>query len=494
MGTLAINPWRNEGGRYGTVAVPSIDYLTPQQQTRLERIRCCRMLWKGHHRKFYLDEGRTQFDFPDARVQGVIQKQYVPYNVLRLITLTLADLLLGEKPLLRAEDLQPSVDGLVKRTNLHPVLYGAAVEASWAGEAFVEVIRWDGDVYVRNVPPDEVFPIGPMNPDGQHTRYRRYATAARGERTYLLETTYAPGEITRECFLLDGSARKDKVELSQWPGAEGQALLDREATGIEWNTIVWLPNEIDEGQPVSDFDGLLAQQDNLNAKNTQMARVIAKHADPSLIAPRALADMSGNLSRKGVLFVESMAEKPELMVWNAELASAMADRDFALMGLCIQTETSPILLGVKQGATPDAARKLRLEATKSLARTNRKGAHAAPFIRTVLDTALMLEDAGRVVKVGIGGVDGNGVGAAVELRDGLPVDELDEAQVLSLKTGGKAVMSVERAVEQQLPDAEAAAAEIARLEKAAAAAMPSVFGELPAATPPAKVEEEPVNA
>ena len=95
----------------------SLSFLTPEQQSRLERIRQARMLYDGRHREYFLDEGRTQFDFPRVRAGSRIVQMYLTYNVLGLISLKGADLLFGHSPMLRAEDAaqQASLDGVNRK-------------------------------------------------------------------------------------------------------------------------------------------------------------------------------------------------------------------------------------------------------------------------------------------------------------------------------------------------------------------------------------------
>lgn len=486
------NLWTHTIG-YGRTA-PAIGFLTAEQNCRLERMRAANMLWKGHHKNFFLTEGRTQFDFPEMAVQGKVIRPYITLNVLKLITTTLTDLLLGEEPLLTIDDEagQDLLDQLKNRSDLHRVFYDAARTASRASEAMVEIIRWEDEVWIQDVKPQEIFPIGERQPDGQFQSYRRYATAEISQnRRLLLETTYLPGEIKRECFLLDGSKRGDKVDLALWPTMrEGMPLPDVEPTGIEWNTIVWMGNEIDEGCPTSDYDGLIELQDELNAKQSQIARVIAKHADPKLGLPAEMFDGDSNVKASATAFAfRSKEELPQYIVWNAELAAAIEDRDFTLRGLCIASELSPGLLGLEQGAAPDSARKLRLQATKALSRTKRKSSSVRPFIRTAMDTAMMMINAGRKISVAMGGSQG----CAVDLRDGLPIDELDQAQTISMLTGGKPTMSVERGVGLLLPDPEAAEKELERLNANIAAATPSIFidGAEPAMDAPADATDAP---
>jgi hypothetical protein len=197
--------------------------------------------------------------------------------------------------------------------------------------------------------------------------------------------------------------------------------------------------------------------------------VLAQHSDPNLILPETAANEQGEASsRYKVFFNRDGSVKPEYMVWDAELISALADRQFALNGICILSEMSQVLLGLKEGAAPDAARKLRLEATNSLAKAQRKAATWKPAIRRAVTVAQDLESSvlgTRYERKPIG----------VQTRDGLPIDELDEATIISTLTGGKPTMSVKRGVERQLPDQGAAKDELAELQKDAQNATPSIL-------------------
>jgi hypothetical protein len=471
--SLGCGPlWHNTVG-YGATA-PRVSYLTEQQNIRLERMRIAKMLWRGWHRRVYLHEDRTQWPFPEIEVQGRTIRPYVTFNILKQVSTTLTDLLLGEEPLLRADDEigQAAIDDLKNRSDVARVFYDAVRCASWSGEGLVEVTRWDGQVWVQDVRSRDVFPIGDRQPDGQYASYVRFATVRISrERELLLQTTYSAGLIQRACFVLFGGQKVDQVPLDQWPvkQANGSPLADNESTGIAWNTLIWVGNEIDEGEATSDYDGLIELQDELNAKQTQIARVLALHSDPKLAAPETAADPSGNLrASQSVFFYRSKDDVPSYITWNAELASAIEDRNTTLNALCLASELSPGLLGLEQGAAPDSARKLRLQATKSLARVRRKAAFVRPFIKTALDTALQMMIAGKRVQVAMGA-------ATVDLRDGLPVDDLDQAQTISTLTAGKQAMSIERAVSLQIADPAAAAQEVDRIKAEIAAATPSVL-------------------
>ena len=190
------------GGGAEAAGLPA--FLSDDDRARLERLRQARMLIDGRHREYYLDEGRTQFDFPQVRVNGGrLLPLYLTYNVLGLISLKSADLLLGEEPIFRAphDAQQAALDALVERCGLHRLLYACAVDASAEGECFLEACAYRGQVYLRQVPCDEMFPLGSVQPDGQYHAYvrRRVRNAGTDESPILLmlEVTYLPGRIER---------------------------------------------------------------------------------------------------------------------------------------------------------------------------------------------------------------------------------------------------------------------------------------------------------
>ena len=281
----------------------------------------------------------------------------------------------------------------------------------------------------------------------------------------LLEVTYLPGRIERRCFQLDENGARREVALDAWVGAtlaspdvgyratQASPLQAVTLTGIPSNTITWLPNGLVRGQPVSDYDGAIELQDALNAKNSQVGRVLLKHSDPRMAFPAEAFDpVTGDIRSDHDVFAYGPEPErvPRYITWDAELQSAMADRAL------VRTETSQVLLGMKQGAAPDAYKKVRLEAFNSLTKAARKAAYWTSAIRRAVSVAQELEN------VLPGGPRYERKPIGVHLRDGIPMDDKEQAERLSiLRSAG--LVSLQRAIEEQLQDPAAASAELARL-------------------------------
>jgi hypothetical protein len=230
---------------------------------------------------------------------------------------------------------------------------------------------------------------------------------------------------------------------------------------------------------VSDYDGAIDLQDALNAKNSQVGRVLLKHSDPKMVFPEEAFDEQGNIRSDYEAFAFTDPEKiPKYITWNAELAAAMQDRAFILNQLLVRAETSPVLLGLKEGAAPDAYKKVRLESFNSLTKAARKAVYWKAGIKRAVSVAQDLENT-------LPGMRYDRQPIGVELRDGIPQDVLEQAQRIALLVPVHA-MSQRRAVEEQLQDPAAVEKELADLKDEAAAAAPSiVMGEPPPAAPPA---------
>ena len=468
-------------------------FYGPAQQARLERLRQAKMLFTGQHREYFLGEDRSQFEFRWVRVSnGRLTRMYFTHNLLGLVATKSADLLLGQEPILSCsnEIQQSKIDALQERSNLHAVFYAAALECAYQAETFLEaVVGADRQVYLQSMPAEEVFPVGPLLPNRQYAQYDRYQIANWGSDHnpiwLLLITHIMCGKIVRECWQLKADKsngpgeKQNRVPLDAWAKATvAPLLLDQESTGIAVNTVTWIPNQFQGVQVVSDYDGVIDKQDVVNAKDTQLSRVLARHADPKIAMLEYQADDQGNVrTDQEVLFVRSKDEIPAYITWEAQLDAAMKDRDQAIGHLLILTETSPVLLGIQEGAAPDAYKKVRLQAANSLTKAQRKAVYWKAGIRQAVGVCLDLEAA----------QPGNRFDRSpisVKLSDGIPIDEGEQATTQATLIAAGA-LSIEGAVEQRFGgDAAGAQKELERLAAQRAQQTPSVlFGEpSPAAT------------
>jgi hypothetical protein len=472
-------------------------FLSDEQKCRLERIRQGTMLFDGGHRQYFLEEGRTRFNFPEAEAQYSIIRPYSTFNLLGLISQKGTDLLFGQEPAISADNdiQQQKLDELVKRTHLYPLLRGAAVDATYQVEAFLEACIFQGKVYIVQVPAEEIFPVGEIQPDKQYASYVRFNIQNIGTDQVpiwlLLETHYLAGAIERHLYQLDKDGKKMPAELAldQWKMPSGSKPLSPiTLTGIAANTITWIPNMMARGRAVSDYDGAIDLQDKLNAQDTQVDNILAKHAELMVAAPKEMADEDGNAKARHKLWWYDDPERiPKYIQRTLELDAPIGNVKRTVNNLLIRTETSPVLLGLKEGAAPDAYKKVRLEAFNSIVKASRKAAYWTPGVERALTVAQDLEQT-------IPGERYDRVPLSAQLRDGIPVDAFEQAQTQALLVPA-GLQSTRDAVHERIQNPVKADEELAEIEtdqaQKAAMAMPAtLFGE-PAARPQ---QQEQLNA
>lgn len=473
--------WLNEpDDAYHATTGSAPAYMDADQSRRWHRLKACRMLYEGKHCQYFLREGRTQYPFRPVKAQDRIVLLYVTQNLCKLVSNTTADILLGAKPRMEAptKEQNDRLNDLARKSLVHPRLRQAAIQASWAGGAFLASVVWNERPYLMTIAPDEMYPVGSLNPDGQYEAYVRFATANIGTGDnpiyVLLETTYEPGVIRRELHRLNESGKRvEKLELNRWPEFKKATPQEQEVTGLDRCTITYVPNFVDEKLEVTDFDGLQGLQDSVNAKRSQKARVLVLHADPKVwfdtehSGPEGKVDAGHNAIYGGA--------KPEYITWESQLEAADVDLSSSIMAFCTAAEMSPVGLGLATGGAVESARKRRLDMTKDIAKAGAKALYFEPVVAMAIETTELyfLAAAGRA---------GNRVSYAVDpigvhMQDGLPVDPSERAEEASIwRSAG--LLSVKAGVAMRVEDPAAAAMEVVEIEKEKAANMPTVLSPL----------------
>ena len=311
---------------------------------------------------------------------------YLAYNVLGLISLKGADLLFGQEPILPAATRQQeALSRLVERSSLHRLFYGCAVDASYEAECFLEAAAHGGEVYLRQVPADEISarrpvarravlsyvhcPVRNAGTDGARSSccwksltcrggssggVTNWTTRAGGEKSAW--TSGRPVVLRPRPPVLRNNRKATSHRRYEDEGRGQKTLRAVTHTGVR-NTITWVPNLLVRGQPVSDYDGAIDLQDALNAKNSQVGRVLLKHSDPHMVFPEEAFD-KGNIRSDHEVFAFSDPHKlPQYITWNAELTRAMADRDFVLNQLLVRTKKARCCSAWSRGPPPTPTRR-----------------------------------------------------------------------------------------------------------------------------------------
>jgi len=410
-------------------------FLTDAQKRRLAKIKAGRQLFCGAWRRYLLTEGRTAHVFKElTNARGVERPLLVTVNVLGLAARKTADLLMLEPPGISAAEgfdaQQDAIDAINQASHIEAKLYGAALASTYEGEAWMQVLRFGGRTVIEHVPADQCFPVGDRRPDGTYPAAEKQWLLAAGEgrerRHYLRKEVHTAGAIANELWELNAYGRIERqVPLATYYGAE--APPEKIDTGVDEILLACCPNFRAGGENLSDFEGVDELVDQFTASVSQAARVLAIHADPKLGLPAEMFDESGKVRASDEAFVvETGGTMPQYLTWNAQMEASLKMIDNWLKWLLVTIEMSPSLLGLREGAAPDAYKKLRLEAANTLAKVGRKKLYWDRVLRDVYRRAAKLDQVSPGMRY-----DWDEV--SIDWHDGIPLDEGEETEIVALQ-------------------------------------------------------------
>lgn len=413
-----------------TAAMPA--FMTAAQKARLARIMAGRDLFRGRWRKFLLTDHRTAHVFKALRsASGREAPLLVTVNVLALAAKKTADLMFLDPPGISSAQSydvqQDAIDEINQNSHSETVFYEGALTGCYEGESWVQIMRHNGNVILANVPADQCFGVGDPQPDGSYKTVEKIWILERGngngKRMFLRKEIHAANIITNQLYELNSrGALERQVDLSALygPAAPGNEI----ETGVDEPLLAYCPNFRVGGECISDFDGVDELVDQFTASVSQVAGVIAKHADPKLGLPAEHADAAsedgGSITKEDEVFFKTDAgEGPEYLVWNAQLDAALKMVDNWLEWLLVVIEMSPGLLGLRKGGAPEAWRKLRLEACNTLSKVSRKKLWWNRFIIDRYNVAHKLDNTTPGTRYDFDRVK-------VDWNDGLPLDDQEK--------------------------------------------------------------------
>lgn len=450
-----------------------------------------------------LRDGKEEFVRNEAFKRGLggkFREAYIAQPVPRAISQASANLLFGEDPEIRvasgdAGD-QQRLNEIVSQNKLLAQCRAAAVTTSSEGGVYVKVSVDPGTPRGKRVPLIQF--IGERRVLPQFEAFSELTAASiissweEGNRIFRLFETHTPGMISNELYCGSGSSLGQQIDLAANQYTVG---LDPEIeTGVPDLLVAYIPNSLNTDSPygVSDYGNGVDDLFFAFNDSTSIAHRATQSGVPLTILPRELLDENQNLSHEqSIIAVNKLADTlgegdikslVSTVQHNAQQDKFMAYAQELLDLILIFSGISPQSIGrnVDGGAYSGIAIKLKMASTLSTA------AGKAAFFEDALSEMLRLaavldEDTigdGSEVKPGYSwSADPN---ITVRLRDGLPDDEMELAQIVqTLRSAGS--ISVEQAVRRANPhfSEEQVQAEIDAIKQDAAAETQAIASGLP---------------
>jgi hypothetical protein len=405
-----------------------------------------RQLFECEHAEVYKEDlkriARVVGNFNDVISYPVI------LNFQRLMSLKVADLLLGEAPQIQAGEAgssqQDVIDELLLTSDLINTLYEAAIDISRYGDGLLYVRKGEnGKGIIDTTQPPIWFPV--VNASNvrevlNHVLAWTYSVPQSNgtEKHYLRSEIHFKGRIERRV----NNLITDPVQGTVIGAPTGTP--ESVDTGLDDFAIIQIPNIKASGQATglddyTDIDSIVSE---LVVRIGQIGRILDKHADPSMQGPKAALTQDPKTGEWQLImhnyFAKETKEDADVayITWDGQLQAAFNQVEKLTNYLYTVSEMGAALLGdmgVKTGQIPSGSALRRLMMAP-LAKVGRVRMRFEPALIKALRLCSKL-----------GYKDLTDADISIQWQDGLPQDETEIANVISLRVAS-GTMSRHRAI------------------------------------------------
>lgn len=383
-------------------------------KARLEKYLHYDKLYAGEHFDAFSIKAEDGFNTVYARLR------YVVANFAGLSSRVLADMLFGETITVDVKDqeLQNFIDGLQEQNQLFNQLYESELVNSRKGDDVFKlrigprnptIPDSPSEIIIEQIGPDYYFPQfsnkssrGMSDQDVIVTQFEQNDATTGKNTCYIHKEIHTPGLIQHEVYVYD--KQQGKI-VKQMTDTTAFGFPEQEETGVNRSLIFHIPNVRDGNQfwGTSDYRDLESLFFALNNRITKTDNILDKHSDPILAVPPGVLDEEGNVRKEKLGMFEVDNEnpgfnKPEYVVWNANLDSAMKEIDKLVEFLFMFSEIAPATMGADggTGGQAESGRALKFKLLATIRKRNRKKRYYDQAIKDMLVTAMELSKFHRV--------------------------------------------------------------------------------------------------
>ena len=370
--------------------------------------------------------------------------------------------MLGDRSDLRVPDgmdqVQTVLDDLYAENSLESKFVQLTDGMSINGGSVIKAWRdSDGSVHVDLVPLTAYFPS--FDPDDSTRLTGATIAWERIDETssekYIVREIHRPGTVERQ--VLNSQYQSDEEKMREW---YPDILQGEVPTGYDGLLVEYVPNNPPPGEfwGLSDYDNIRDLIEEIMVRVSDNADVLSKHAHPmKVLATEMLGEIqrlvdehSDALARSGIVnraeadvmtrgnnvpsvldaaFVPSEFDKgnlPRYLTWDASMTSAFEHLKNVYTMLMALTAMPPDVFGLTDYGAAASGRAMQFRFAAAIALAKRKKKFMLPPLQRIISAALALS------------------GYTVEPRDisivtgdGLPDDQLEQAQVATMLYSGQ---------------------------------------------------------
>lgn len=436
--------------------------VTKEHGDRIKGYRDNKKLFKGEQ----IDILEKYNDVLPTHQQNTV---YVVTNLAGLIAKKSADFLFGENALFSAgkEDDSPEqakMDEWVSQNDIHITNYESALSNAYRGDSFYKV-RWGqehGGLLQKELDPFRVIIeaqnaeyVFPETYPNDSTRIMAFHIAVpsevpntNSEEWILNVESHYPNKIVYSQYAMN-PITEDFEGIKSWRIYAQVGEPTEVITNVPYPLVVHVPNYStdDSWEGINDYADLKGLFSELNTRISQISEILSKHSDPAMIVPQGtlVEDENGQPSyRVGVdkVFEVMQGEtEPKYLTWDGQLEYAFREVEKIMELILIKAEIPPIALGMGDaGTSGGSGASIKWRINSLLAKINRKRQYYDKALKRIFTIAQLLEMDRRTT------VDFTPFQPKIKFQDGLPKDEMEQAQIMQIRTGAKSTISQKRAI------------------------------------------------
>lgn len=322
--------------------------------------------------------------------------RYVVCNFAGLVSKVIADMLFGEPVSFRDDANQDWIDAFVFENDLNTLFYEHSIANSYFGDNIFKLRVENNIIKVEDTPPALYLPeLDPGNVRAKPKRVNLMWKHTIDKDEYIVvETHEAPQVLTRVGKVIKkGETKIEDMDVEAFNKMAGTSYQAEVKTGINRNLVIHVPNYKARGYfGLSDFLDIKPLLFALNNRMTKTDNILDKHSDPILAVPEGVLDEDNKVRKEAFTMFEmdESGNKPEYIVWNANLDNAMKQIDKLVEFLFMFSETSPDVLGMGKGGQAESGRALKMKLLRTIAKRNRKKLYYDKAIKELVFTAELL--------------------------------------------------------------------------------------------------------
>lgn len=420
------------------------------EKNRLNKYHKNRMIFEGYHEQVYAESFKRI-----SRVIGNFE-EVVSYHVIsnfqKLISLKIADFLLGEAPKITCGDdnskHQKAIDTIKDNSDLINTCYSAAIDVSRYGDSVFNVyLDEEGKGIIDITEPSFYFKVV----DAKNKRKIKYHVLAS---TYEVEEAGGIFSKNKKVKYLNYQIHSKGFYEEATYKLNDNCVIDtvieplrKVDTGLADFAVVPIHNILtsDRVYGIDDYTDLDSVISEIEVRLSQISKILDKHAEPSMQGPETALEQDNNgrwTFKAGNYFAKNPEDGPvEYITWDAQLDANFKQIEKLINILSVVSEMGSALFDneQKQGqiASGTALRRMMIS---PLAKVNR--------VRMRFDSSLK-----KAIKLcsqlgGEGVVDLSKEKINIFWNDGLPGDPVEEANVMAIRTGNKATLSQYSAIQR----------------------------------------------